>query len=139
MQRAQGRMLLLTVATGVACALLRFTVIENHEVGQLCVATSHPVWCDLRLGLVEWIYMFDGLGLTSLGLGLVCLFSPRGGLILATLMTGAGGVLIGGAPMLITSTPLAALGLALGFMALARHVPADHERDAKPGRAPVRE
>ena len=127
MQRAQGRMLLLTVATGVACALLRFTVIENHEVGQLCVATSHPVWCDLRLGLVEWIYMFDGLGLTSLGLGLVCLFSPRGGLILATLMTGAGGVLI------------AALGLALGFMALARHVPADHERDAKPGRAPVRE
>ncbi len=120
LHRTQIWMLLFTVATAIAFALFRMMVIENDDVGQMCLAVTPPVWCGVRLVIIKLVYIFDGFGLLSFGMGLVCLFSPNPWLILATLLTGTGGVFIGAAPTLGSNTSLAALGAVLGFIALAR-------------------
>ncbi len=120
--RTQALMLMVTFAAALSFALARVFLLEDHTVGQLCVSVSAPVWCGIRLVVLKQCYLVDGLGVMSLGAGIVCLFFPRSWLILGTLMAGVGGVLLfrGDTTMGGTGISLAALGTILGFIALAR-------------------
>lgn len=95
-----------------ACAALRFLLIEPHEIGHLCLQDSAPWWCELRSGLAV-AFRSQAFGIVSLAAGVWAWWR-------ADARWAAAAMLIGAAGLMLYNTNLAAPGVLLGIIALAR-------------------
>lgn len=95
-----------------ATAALRFLLIEPHEIGHLCLQAEAPWWCAARSGLAA-VFRTQAFGVASLAAGGWAWW--RGDARWA-----AAAMLIGAAGLMLYNTNLAAPGVLLGIIALAR-------------------
>lgn len=104
----------------LACASLalwiRFALVERHAVALACDAGEASLACALRGGAIA-LFSRDIPGWVALGAGLLTLLRPRAWSLAVTLAAGSLG-------LFLYNTELAATGLTLALLALARRLPA---------------
>lgn len=95
-----------------ATAALRFLLIEPHDIGHLCLQADAPWWCAAR-GAVAAAFRSQAFGALGLACGLWAWLrgEPR---------WAAAAMLVGGAGLMLYNTNLAAPGVLLGIIVLAR-------------------
>jgi hypothetical protein len=95
-----------------ATAALRFLLIEPHEIGHLCLQDGAPWWCAVRDSLAT-AFRSQAFGWLSLAAGLWAWWrsDPR---------WAAAAMLVGAAGLMFYNTDLAAPGVLLGVIALAK-------------------
>ena len=109
------------IAMGVAAgcaAIIRFFVIEVHEIGLICDGGTGPWWCLMRQGVYQafriWPIGLGALGMAGLLAGMAALLQGgRAAGIIAAALSVTGCILY--------NADTAAIGLALALMAAARH------------------
>jgi hypothetical protein len=95
-----------------ATAALRFLLIEPHEIGHLCLQTDAPWWCAAREG-VAITFRTQAFGWLSLAAGLWAWWRSDARWAAVAMLVGAGG-------LMLYNTDLAAPGVLLGIIALAK-------------------
>jgi hypothetical protein len=100
------------VAILAATAALRFLLIEPHEIGHLCLQTDAPWWCGVRDG-VAIAFRSQAFGWLSLAAGLWAWWRSDARWAAAAMLVGAAG-------LMLYNTDLAAPGVLLGIIVLAK-------------------
>ena len=93
-------------------AALRFLLIEPHEVGHLCLQGDAPWWCLVREGTVS-AFRSQAFGWLSLAAGCWAWWRESARWAAAAMLVGAAG-------LMLYNTNLAAPGVLLGIVMLAK-------------------
>jgi hypothetical protein len=95
-----------------ATAALRFLLIEPHEIGHLCLQTDAPWWCAARGGIAT-AFRSQAFGWASLAAGLWAWWRRDARWAAVAMLVGAAG-------LMLYNTNLAAPGVLLGVIVLAK-------------------
>ncbi len=102
--------ILIAVTFGL-CAWLRFTLVEQTELGFVCDSGAQRIECPIRWIVIQ--IFNNGLGYAALFLGLLALFTGSG-------FAGFMAALAGAAGLVLYNWDYSAVAFLLGSMALAR-------------------